>query len=327
MAHVNNVSPPGESSSWIVEDEEVNLSEQEIIALYCRTGPFSLTGTEPPGNFNEEERERVTQSNRISIPEEPVPTAFEEFQAAGSVRQTWIENPSVPCPITRSELTVQHLLDLGWSIQDREPYLDWFEVNEIRGLDVPQDPEDPTGRLEDFDYRFEEWSGQGAKWIGWTGPRLLVVSDIERTLDSTSPPIAEVTKIVYERAFDIDGLKYVFFQNVVNKQTQAFIKRLLYTTERLGYTWYDRPGDHRVWERNSPEYQALLGTRIGKIVLYLILASYLRGSRRITRIVTYHIAGSMTVNIRFDIETLGRSSRRRKCLSCLQGGRGGCYIL
>lgn len=308
MASFNNVSLPEGFSSWVIEDEEVNLSEQEIFALYSLAGPFSATGAELPEDFNEEERERVTQSNRIMIPEEPIPTTFEEFQAAGALRQTWIENPSVPCPIAQSELTVQHLLDLGWSIQNREPYLDWFDVNEIRGLDVPQDPEDPTGRLEDFDYRFEEWSGQGAKWIGWTGPGLLVVSDIKRTLDSTSPSIAEVTKIVYERAFEIDGLKYVFFQNVVNRQTQAFIKRLLYTTECLGYTWFDRPGDHRVWERNSPEYQALLGTRIGKIVLYLILASYPRGSRCIARIMTYHIADSMTVNIRFDIETLRRSS-------------------
>lgn len=71
---------------------------------------------------------------------------------------------------------------------------------------------DPTGRLEDFDYRYEEWSGQGTRWIGWTGPGLLVISDMERGLDSTSPSIAEVTKIVYGRAFDIDGLKHLFFQ-------------------------------------------------------------------------------------------------------------------
>jgi hypothetical protein len=327
MASFSNVNRLECSNAWVIEDEEVNLSEQEIVALYNLPGPFRPTGSEPPGDFNEEEQERVTQSKRIIIHEEIIPTTFQEFQAAGALRQIWIEDPSVPCPIRHSELTVQHLLDLGWSVQDREPYLNWFEVDHIRGLDVPQDPGDPTGRLEDFDYRQEEWNGQGTRWIGWTGPGLLVVSDMERGLDSTAPSIAEVTKIVYERAFDIDGLKHLFFQNVVNRQTQAFIKRLLYTTERLGYTWFDHPGDRRVWKRNSPEYQALLGTRIGKIALYLILVSYPRGSRRIARIVTYHLADIMTVNIRFDIETLRRSSRRRKGLSCLQGGCGGCYIL
>jgi hypothetical protein len=51
--------------------------------------------------------------------------------------------------------------------------LNWFDVEEIRGLDVPQDPSDPTGRLEDFGYAYEEMKGQGARWCGWTGPGII----------------------------------------------------------------------------------------------------------------------------------------------------------
>lgn len=329
----SSIVNPSEDSDLYISDESASLTSQEFFTL------FNSSGAGVPGaDFNAEERERATQANRNTNPGDRTPSTFEEFQAAGSLRQKWVEDPSVPCPILHSNLTAQDLLNQGWSIQDRQPWLSYFDIEEIRGLDVPQDHSDPTGRLEDFNYRFEEMYAQfgDAKWIGYTGPGVLVMSDIERAPDSATPPIAEVAKVVYERTFDINSLKYVFFQNIVNRQTQAFIHQILYTNERLGYTWSDRPGDHRVWDRNSPEYQALLGTRIGKIVLYVILASYPRGTRRIARVVTYRIPDEGTIHMRFDIEnieatqgpqTLRRSSRQRKCPRCLGYACGGCYIL
>jgi hypothetical protein len=329
MGSSSNVNPIGEPYNH----EDVILTEEEALRL---SNPWIGTfRVQRPEEFNSEEQERATYSNRNTNPEEPIPSTFEEFQAAGSLRQTWIEDPSVPCPIPRSNLTVQDLYDQGWSIQDREPDLNWFDVDEIRGLDIPQDHSDPTGRLEHFNYAYEEWGGPGAKWTCYTGPGLMFITDIERAPDSASPSIAEITKVVYERTFDINGLKHVFYQNIVHKQTRAFITQFLYTTERLGYTWIERPGDHRTWERGTAEYQALLGTRMGKIVAYLVLASYPRGTRSIARVVTYRIDNSASINMRFDIESvevqseqgLRRSTRQRNCLRCFRGGCGGCYVL
>lgn len=101
---------------------------------------------------------------------------------------------------------------------------------------MPQDPSGPTSRLDEFNYRYEDLSAAGATWCGYTGPGLLVMSNIERFADSQTPPISEVSKAVYERAFGINSLKYVIFQNVQKKQTKGFINEILYTKERLGYT-------------------------------------------------------------------------------------------
>ncbi|GLI74667.1 hypothetical protein PoHVEF18_002913 [Penicillium ochrochloron] len=269
-------------------------------------------------DFNNEERQRAAQPNSNTNPGEGIPSTFEEFQVAGSLRLAWMEDPSVPCPITLSNLTSQDLVNQGWRFQYRQPPLG-LELDDIQGLDLPCDPSDPTG--------------------------VIFLLDVERTPDSNAPPISDLTKFVYEQTFNIDGLKYVFVQNTINKQTQAFIYNILYTNERLGYTWGDHPGDQRIWERNSPVYQALLGTRIGKIVSYLLLASYPRGTRRIARVVTYHIDDLMSIHMRFDIEkikdtqsesevgsdgTVRRSSRRRRCARCLRDIREvfcGCGVL
>jgi hypothetical protein len=255
-----------------------------------------------------------------------------------------MEDPSVPCPITLSNLTSQDLVNQGWRFQYRQPPLG-LELDDIQGLDLPYDPSDPTGGLEDLNYAYDEMMGQGARWCGYTGPGVIFLLDVERTPDSNAPPISDLTKFVYEQTFNIDGLKYVFVQNIINRQTQAFIYNILYTNERLGYTWGDHPGDQRIWERNSPVYQALLGTRIGKIVSYLLLASYPRGTRRIARVVTYRIDDLMSIHMRFDIEkiedtqsesevgsdgTVRRSSRRRRCARCLRDIREvfcGCGFL
>lgn len=315
----------GGADPWVA-DEIVDMTQEEFDALYnASSNPLA-------GDFNAEERVTAAYANRNTNPGEGLPTTFEQFQAAGTLRQAWVEDPSVPCPIAQSTVTAQDLLNQSWSIQDRHAWMGYLNVEPLRGLDLPQDPNDSDGRLADFNYRYEEMSSQfgDARLMGYTGPGMLCLGDIERRPDSTAPPIAELAKVMYEKTFDINSLKYVFFQNVVNRQTLSFIQRILYTQERLGYTWFTSSQEQDIWERGSPEYQALLGTRIGKIVSYLLLASYPRGVRRIARIVTYRIRNSRVVNMRFDIEDIQapavrRSSRLRKCLRCLGIFCGGCY--
>ncbi|KAJ5390246.1 uncharacterized protein N7496_001314 [Penicillium cataractarum] len=113
--------------------------------------------------------------------------------------------------------------------------------------------------------------------------------------------MSEVTKAVYERTFDISGLRYVIIKNVMNEQTGKLIKDLLYTSER-SIPWPGKYGQRDSWEWNTPEYQALLGTRLGKLVAYLVLGSYERGKRRIARIITYRTGDSPWPHMRFDIE-------------------------
>jgi hypothetical protein len=143
----------------------------------------------------------------------------------------------------------------------------------------------------------------GVDWDGFTGPGVIIISNIARVPNSVSPPMSEVTKAVYERIFDINGLRYVIIENVMNEQTTTLIKDLLYTSER-GVPWPGEYGQRDTWEWNTPEYQALLGTRLGKLVAYLVLGSYARGKKRIACIVTYRIGNSPWPQMRFDIEDI-----------------------
>jgi hypothetical protein len=53
----------------------------------------------------------------------------------------------------------------------------------------------------------------------------------------------------------------------------------------------------------SPEFNALLGTRLGKVVAYFILGAYGQGVKRIAKI-TFFNAERKQLNLRFDIESV-----------------------
>lgn len=97
----------------------------------------------------------------------------------------------------------------------------------------------------------------------------------------------------------MEDLKYVFQCNIINPETMLFVQKSLYVAAN-GLGW---PDDRlRVWEEDTAEYQALLGTRLAKGVAYLVLGAFPRGTRRIARIVTWGGRYIPYVQMRFDIE-------------------------
>lgn len=224
------------------------------------------------------------------------------LKALGARQQQWIDDPSTPCKIQRSQLTMQNLHDQGWYVSKRAPEaVHWLDFDELQALGLPCDPTNLTRNFDVHRYACETWGMNGADWDGFTGPGVIIISNIARAPGSLSPPMSEVTKAVYERTFDINSLRYVIIKNIMNEQTFRLIKDLLYTSER-SISWLGEYGQRDTWEWNTPEYQALLGTRLGKLVAYLVLGSYERGRKRIARIVTYRIENSLWPQMRFDIE-------------------------
>ncbi|KAJ5110078.1 hypothetical protein N7532_002723 [Penicillium argentinense] len=66
---------------------------------------------------------------------------------------------------------------------------------------------------------------------------------------------------------------------------------------------YKGNGNRRVvWGYGTPGYDALLGTRMGKVAVYLVLGVYPRGTCRIARVVTWE--HNLEANLRFDIEAV-----------------------
>ncbi|KAJ5183846.1 hypothetical protein N7492_001462 [Penicillium capsulatum] len=123
-------------------------------------------------------------------------------------------------------------------------------------------------------------------WVGWTGPGILVLDNIERPLDSPAPPISQISQALYQRCHSMSNLSRDngLVWNYGDKKPIAL--------------------EPQTWPRGSDEYDALLGSQIGKVVAYLVLGGFERGTRRIARIMTWP-AERRRLMMRFDIEIAG----------------------
>ncbi|KAJ6164585.1 hypothetical protein N7470_003257 [Penicillium chermesinum] len=115
---------------------------------------------------------------------------------------------------------------------------------------------------------------------------------------SEVPYVSNVALCLYEHEHGrLESLRYIFVDSVTNHQTAALVRHI------LPHWGPEAPGDRQMetWEHGTPEYQAVLGTRIGRTVAYMILAGFQGGTRRIARISVYRELGRY-MNFRFDIE-------------------------
>lgn len=228
---------------------------------------------------------------------------LQALQEAGSLRQKWIANPESDCPIPQSTLTFRDLRhwhktyyndELPDSVRDKAVALGLPDGHESYVFTSMSTGNLPTGNL----------GSVGDIWVGRTGPSLLFIEIINRSPGSTEPQSSDIAKAVFENDFNVAGLRYVFVVDVVNEQTKHFAETQLYGIDENG--WVRRDTALRTWEYATPQYQSLLGTRIGKMVAYLVLGAFPRGTRRIARIVTWYAdnVGQCLgdLQIRFDIE-------------------------
>ncbi|KXG47613.1 uncharacterized protein PGRI_014830 [Penicillium griseofulvum] len=129
-----------------------------------------------------------------------------------------------------------------------------------------------------------------------TGPGVIFAMDSFRP---DSAYWAQIAQAVYKDEHPIEDLKYVFQCSIINPETMLFVQKSLYVADN-GLGW---PDDRlRVWEEGCAEYQALLGTRLAKGVVHLVLGAFPRGTRRIARIVTWGGRYIPYIQMRFDIE-------------------------
>ncbi|OQE43713.1 hypothetical protein PENCOP_c003G00598 [Penicillium coprophilum] len=212
-------------------------------------------------------------------------------QAIGRLLQQWIEcpefNPTVTiCPILSSTLKFK---DLKKSKQlemdtDMHPYIPLQIEDEFAELEIMG----PTGGAWERIAIDQPGSSQDTKypdihtWEGQIAPGVLIVEEIKK---APGFHMSEVCQAIYQQHFPIDTLKYVYLIDVCNKDTRSFVRDELYT-EYNGLAWPDEM--IRDWIPGTPEFEALLGTKLGRTVAYLILGAFKRGTRRITRIRIFH---------------------------------------
>ncbi|CAI7647676.1 unnamed protein product [Penicillium discolor] len=133
----------------------------------------------------------------------------------------------------------------------------------------------------------ENRQGPPVGWEGRTGRGVVFLDWIRRSKRSTAPHISEFTKAAYEMDFPLESLQYVFVTDISETDTVQCIH------------------DEGIWDPRSREFDALLGTRMGKTVAAFILCAWGQGIKRIARIVTFYDGEYLQrLNMRLDIEDI-----------------------
>ncbi|KAJ5980446.1 hypothetical protein N7481_007744 [Penicillium waksmanii] len=216
------------------------------------------------------------------------------FKEHGSQRRRWMEDPNEPdCFVAQATIdweTLSGTYDLNWlGLPARYVKSDQIIDHRMLGLDT------------NLDFLEGSWGCDEFSWWGYTAPGIIVMMGIRRDIESTTPQISEVNHAIYTKDHPIDSLKQVYLR-IGRHCTLPFIRKHVYT-EANNLTW--PTSGEQIWEfaTNSDMFDMILGTRIGKVVSYLVLGSFPRGTRHIAQIVTI-LSFADTVHLRFDIEAI-----------------------
>ncbi|KAJ5823209.1 hypothetical protein N7447_005549 [Penicillium robsamsonii] len=226
-------------------------------------------------------------------------------QAYGRLLQQWIESPEsdpsvAECPILSSTLKFK---DLKKSKQleidmDTSPYIPIQIELEFAELDIMG----PTGgawervAIDQPDASPDTEYPDIHTWEGHIAPGVLIVEEIKKAPGFF---MSEVCHAIYQEHFPIDTLKSVYFIDVCNKDTRSFVMNELYS-ESNGLAW---PDDKiRDWIPGTAEFEALLGTTLGRTMARLILGAFKRGTRRVSRIRTFHSFDTLQMQFSIEVE-------------------------
>lgn len=212
---------------------------------------------------------------------------YGKFQDTGAQIRRWTDLTDEPgCHVERSALTLRELR---------------FRSGEIRSvcipptcasldLELPNDPADPS-------YRRVDHADDEIIFKATVGPGVIFLHEFRR---ASGPQIPEVIQAFYQESYSLNDLKHLFVESVSDETTQQFIIEELYPSN--GLEW---PSSY-TWDPNllTPEFDALLGTPICELISNFVLGAFPRGTRRISRIVTFYESEEAELNIQFDIESI-----------------------
>lgn len=248
----------------------------------------------------------TTPTPNVSSPSAGSVSKYGELQEAGAQRRRWIDDPEEPnCHIRRNTLTLEHLRKVRQMRSQLSAMKEKFENLEI----------DLQAQMSDLGYpkylspgnpplyrRFAIMCAS-FNWFGCTGPDMIILEDIERNRECfpPGPHISQISQVLYEQDFPLEELRHVFVRDVMNQNTSDFITSTLYPFGNSDPSILSWPVyQPRSCEHGTPEYDALLGTTLGRMIAYLVLGAFQRGSRRIQRIVIWS-NGLAQPHMRFDI--------------------------
>lgn len=198
------------------------------------------------------------------------------------------------CTIPRITLILDSLVSPTWT----SSYTSWCLQPEhakiIQGLGLPIE----TGISHSQSQYRKVWIDNQvtrSEWRGFVGPGVIFIDAICRNRDSGDPRSTDMTKAIYEASYPIDGLMYIFFCDVVNKETCRIVDDHL--IRRMPQV---RPS--MTYGIDSDQFKIILGTELGRTAARFVLGTWGQGVRRIERVtVIAHVSMKMMMHLRFDI--------------------------
>ncbi|KAJ5389125.1 uncharacterized protein N7496_000193 [Penicillium cataractarum] len=241
------------------------------------------------------------------------PPYYGDFQERGRKLQKWIDNPSeAECPIQPSTLTYAQLAD--W-IPINERHFEIGEIiNSMCAVNGQEGVEPGPWTVHNYDHDAYTPGGTATgnhnTWESHVAPGIAFLA---LTFRDTGPHASQIVQACYERVHPISTLNHVVVSDIINDHTLDFIRYILFPGIPALLA-----GVPKTFAYGTAEYEALLGTRCGLMVGYLLLGAYERGTRRISRI-TVDIPQAAGVYLQFDIEDINpvsspstRGSKRRR---------------
>lgn len=296
-----------------VSSGDQRIAKKLVLAQERYPNPGTLDLPESPRN------PRMFASNALAFvnPDKihilggtPARETVNHYQATETQFEDWMANtnPTGPaCPVVQSTLTLDDLIKGN---PPRKPEFDVWEVDfvappaEIRGTlksaGLPHDT-----RAKNYRYSKMNSSETGRKVSSYEHYILqgaIIVKAVYRK--KRGPQWNDIALALYKHEAAIDTLRYVYYTTVENKETQPLVGKVLYNN--LPGPGSGPEATFRIWRMHTPEFQQILGTKLGRATSRLVLAAWPRGTHQIPRINTWFLSGSL--HMRFDIEPIARAS-------------------
>jgi hypothetical protein len=195
-----------------------------------------------------------------------IPNVHGDIQEDGALRQTWLADSNLPCPIAGSTLTHTDLSNGGWRIirEATTTPLMTAEFAEKLGM--------RAGRGLDY-VRTTAIRGDN-KSVCTSRGGFLIIHSITNRSGPDVPHVSEICLAIYKQDHPVSDLYHIIVENIKNEGTERFIVDVIQPGEE----------EYNVYEYNTPMYQALLGTPVGKTVAAMVLGAFPRGTAKIARI-------------------------------------------
>lgn len=225
-----------------------------------------------------------------SSDEGPGPLTYEKLQEDGAHLEQAMEDPSVATRVRRNTMTLDDLemSPESWDVKvEQTPRLAYcYRDSDVANLELPEG--DYTRFVIDC-WNRETNSYLGTTWEGRAKESVLFIECIVR--NGFGPYASELGIMAYERVAPLTTLKIIFVANVMNNETRHPSRAIWYGPEL------------KVFQQGDADFQALLGTGIGKVVAYTILGAFGQGVKKVSAISLWYVGQRQdTLQMRFDIE-------------------------